>query len=342
VGYYTALRCKLPPVISGVGPLASNLAGRVVQSGTTVTISGSGFGQLCSSCALVAYPGAIKLQISSWSDQAIAAILPATFSGLVQLQAQAAAGSDVINVMTTSPNPITISLIANSASGVTGSIAPGEIVMIKGTGLGPATGTSFSINPNTGLVNSMLGGTTVLFGSYAAPITYTSAGQINAIVPYEIAGQTQVTMQVTYAGNVSAGVPLMVAGAAPAVFTFNATGSGQAIAVNSDGTINGPSSPAPKGSLVTIYFTGGGQTSPAGTTGSVNGTVLKWLTQNISVTVGSQPATVQFDGAAPTFIDGVNQLNIILANNAVSGPAQPVVITVGSSSSPATATIAVQ
>jgi uncharacterized protein (TIGR03437 family) len=134
---------------------------------------------------------------------------------------------------------------------------------------------------------------------------------------------------------------VQVANASPGAFTLNETGSGPVVAANQDGTINGPSNPAAKGSYVTIYFTGGGQTDPAGVTGSVTGLVLKWLTQAISVTVGGQPATVSFDGSAPTLVDGVDQLNIKLAANTPSG-AQPVAITIGGISSPASATVSVQ
>jgi uncharacterized protein (TIGR03437 family) len=239
-------------------------------------------------------------------------------------------------------NNIIVDSLRNAASLAPGSVAPGELVVITGTGLGPPEGLSFSINPRTGTVDSTLGGTMVFFGPYTAPITYASATQINAIVPYEITGQSQVTMHVSFAENSSAGTPVQVANAAPGAFTFNATGSGQAIAANADGTFNGPSNPAPKGSYVTVYFTGGGQTIPSGMTGSVTGPVLKWLAQNIVVTVGNQPATVQFAGAAPTFVDGVNQLNVQLAASTPSGPAQTLVIAVSGVSSPATATIAVQ
>lgn len=69
-------------------------------------------------------------------------------------------------------------------------------------------------------VDSTLAGTRVFFGPYAAPITYTSASQINAVVPYEIAGQSQVVMQVEYFSALSAGTTLVIASAAPGVFTF--------------------------------------------------------------------------------------------------------------------------
>jgi uncharacterized protein (TIGR03437 family) len=238
---------------------------------------------------------------------------------------------------------VVVSSVTNSASGAAGAIAPGEIITIKGNGLGPTPGASFSVDPNTGAVASTLSGTRVLFGSFAAPITYTSATQINAIVPYEVAGQSQLVMTVQYQGFASAGTAVQVASSAPGVFTFNSTGTGQAAAANQDGSLNGLSGAAAKGSYVTVYFTGGGQTSPAGTTGSVNsGSILKYLTQNVSVTVGGQPATVAFAGAAPTFVDGLLQLNIQLSNNTPSGNAQPLVVNVGGTPSPATAFLAIQ
>ena len=202
---------------------------------------------------------------------------------------------------------------------------------------------SGTVDPSTGKMVSQLAGTTVLFNGVAAPLLYASATQVNAIVPYEAAGCTQAMLQVQYQGVLSSSMTLPCATAAPGIFTFNASGSGPAAAANQDGTFNGPSSPAAKGSYVTLYFTGGGQTNPAGVTGSITGTsTLKWLTQTTSVTVGGVAATVAFDGAAPTFVDGVLQLNIQLSGNTPSGSALPVVIKVGTASSPATATLAVQ
>jgi uncharacterized protein (TIGR03437 family) len=155
-----------------------------------------------------------------------------------------------------------------------------------------------------------------------------------------MAGQSLATIEVQYQSG-SASQTVQIASAAPGAYTLNSSGSGQAAALNQDHTINAPSNPAARGAYVTIYFTGGGQTNPGGVTGSVTGAVLKWLTQSISVTVGNQPATVTFDGSAPTFVDGLDQLNIQLSPNTPSGT-QAVVITVGGVSSPSTATISVQ
>jgi uncharacterized protein (TIGR03437 family) len=68
--------------------------------------------------------------------------------------------------------------------------------------------------------------------------------------------------------------------------------------------------------------------------------VLKYLTQRVSATIGDQPATVTFAGAAPSLVDGIGQLNIKVEDDTPSG-AQPLVITIGGVSSPATATVAV-
>jgi uncharacterized protein (TIGR03437 family) len=271
---------------------------------------------------------------------------PTTYTGNITVTASGASNSPQTIMVTLTVGVATpvvvVSSVTNSASGASGAVAPGEIVTIKGSGLGPTTGVSFSVDPNTGTVVSTLAGTRVLFGSFAAPITYTSATQINALVPYEVAGQSQIVMQVQYQGSVSVPTSLQVGTAAPGVFTFNATGTGQAVAANQDGSFNGISGPAAKGSYVTIYFTGGGQTNPIGATGSVNGSVLKYLTQHVSVTVGGEPAAVAFAGAAPTLVDGVLQLNIQLSGNTPSGNAQPLAISVGGVASPTTATLAVQ
>jgi uncharacterized protein (TIGR03437 family) len=234
---------------------------------------------------------------------------------------------------------LTIASITNSATNLQGTLAPGELFTIKGTNLGPTTGVSFSLN-GTGMVNTTLAGTGVTVGSFAAPILYTSATQVNAIVPYEVAGQSQLNVVVQYQGS-GATESVEVLSASPGAFTVDETGSGQVAAMNQGGTINGPSQPAAKGSIVTVYWTGGGQTNPPGVTGSVVGDILKWLAQPISVTVGNQAAIVTFDGSAPTLVDGVDQLNIQLSPNTPSGT-QPVVITVGGISSPSAGTITVQ
>ena len=208
----------------------------------------------------------------------------------------------------------------------------------------------FSLNA-LGSVDSNLAGAQVQFGSVLAPIIYASATQINAIVPYEGIGPSGppplpspplFQVRVIYQGSASQVFLVPLATAAPGVFTVDSSGFGQAVAANQDSTLNSQSNPAPKGSYLTIYWTGGGQTIPAGTTGSVNPTTTLKLFSNVSASVGGQPVTVTFAGAAPGLVDGVCQLNIQLPANLPSGNALPLVVTVAGQPSPATATIAVQ
>ncbi len=267
-----------------------------------------------------------------------------TYQGAITVSATGVSNSPQtisVSLVVSAPSAIVITAIENSATGLVGPIAPGELISIKGTGLGPSGGATFSVDPATGMVDTTLAGTRVFFGSIAAPITYTSATQINVISPYELAGPSSVSVQVQYQGVSSASTAVQVASASPGAYTLNLSGTGPVVAANQDGTLNGSGNPAAKGSYVTIYITGGGQTNPPGITGSVTGTVLKWLTQGISVTVGGQPATVTFDGSAPTLVDGVDQLNIQLSPNTPSGT-QPIVITIGGISSPSSGTLAIQ
>ena len=274
-----------------------------------------------------------------------AALSAQTYNGEIAVTAAGAANSPqtIFVALSVSAPPVVVAGVANSASYAAGPIAPGELVTIAGSMLGPSKGVAGGVDPSTGKMVTQLAGASVTFNGVAAPLLYVSATQINAIVPDEVAGCTQAMLQVQFQGASSPGTSLPCATAAPGLFTLSATGSGQAAAANQDGALNGPSSPAAAGSYMTLYFTGGGQTNPPGVTGSITGTsVLKWLTQTATVTVGGVAATVAFDGAAPTFIDGFLQLNIQLSPNTPSGNAQPVVVTVGNVSSQAAVTLAVQ
>ncbi len=85
LGHYYALRCKFSPQILSVGPLLTAAAASIVQSGATITINGVGFGQQqCSACQVSIYPN-LPLKVSSWSDQAITAVMPSFNPGVLGL-----------------------------------------------------------------------------------------------------------------------------------------------------------------------------------------------------------------------------------------------------------------
>jgi uncharacterized protein (TIGR03437 family) len=82
--------------------------------------------------------------------------------------------------------------------------------------------------------------------------------------------------------------------------------------LNADGTINGPQSPAQLGSIVTIFGSGMGLTSPAGEDGKVADGDLKRPLIPVTVRVEAQEAEILYAGSAPGLIEGVTQVNLRL------------------------------
>jgi len=245
-------------------------------------------------------------------------------------------------VLNVTPAVPTVTSVTNAASFAPGPVAPGEIVTIFGSAIGPSPGVAFQ--PVSGGMPVVLSNTEVFFDGHAASMVYTSAGQISAIVPYAIAGQTATNLVVEYNNVKSAGFALRVIDSVPGIFTIGA--SGQGAIINQDGTVNSTSNPAPAGSVVSIYATGEGQTNPPGKDGAINGDVLAELPapmQTVTVQIGGQPAeTPAYAGAAPGEPAGLLQVNATVPTGLPSGTSVPVVITVGTASSQAGVTLAVK
>ena len=218
-------------------------------------------------------------------------------------------------------------------------MAPGEIVTLFPTNVGPATltGTGFDAS---GKVLTLIGGTRVLFDGVAAPMIYALKNSVAAVVPYEIAGQSSTLVQVEYNGIRSVATTVPVLPAVPGIITANAQGTGQASAVNQDGSTNSASNPAARGSVVVLYATGEGQRNPAGVTGvpapAYDGPVL-----SPGATVGGIAANLPYAASAPGYV-GLMQINLTIPQSAPTGPAVPIQLTIGTVQSPSGVTIAVQ
>jgi uncharacterized protein (TIGR03437 family) len=248
------------------------------------------------------------------------------------------------------PNPVLASLV-NGASYLPGAVAPGENVVALGTDLGPPSLTGGSVTSD-GTVAAAVSSTALLFDGISAPILYAWGQQTSVMVPYEVAGKTTTTVQLVYQGMQSDAVTYKVAPLAPGIYTQDGTGLGAGAILNQDGvTVNSPQTPAPKGSTVSVFMTGGGITAPASTTGAIMpppGTVLSWLVAQVTCSVGGIPAGFSYAGAAPGLVAGVIQVNIQIPPNAPAGPEVPLVISLESSnpsfssSSQAGVTIAIQ
>jgi uncharacterized protein (TIGR03437 family) len=187
-------------------------------------------------------------------------------------------------------------------------IAPGEIIRITGQCLGPYQ-TAVAAFDSSGILPFTLGGVQVDIGGLPAPLIAAQQGGITAIVPLGVATGSAPTLTVKYGGAVAQETE-QVAAFRPGLFRFlELDGSATAAAINQDGTINSQTHPAPVGSVVAMYATGLGATTPAGVDGRPLNNLNAKYGAEVQVTVNGQPAVVQYAGPAPGFA-GLSQINV--------------------------------
>jgi uncharacterized protein (TIGR03437 family) len=222
-----------------------------------------------------------------------------------------------------------------------GTVAPGEIITIYGAMLGPDTGVAAA---GGSALPILLGGTSVSFDNTPAPLLYAQAGQINAIVPFEVQGSST-AMTVEYNGTTYGPLALPVNTTIPGIFSVDGSGARQAAVRNQDGSLNSASNPAAKGSVISIYATGAGLMNVPTTDGAITSLTPPFpATQlSIGVEIGGVPATIQYSGAAPGLVAGAIQVNAYVPQSAPSGAGVPIVLSVGGYPSPNNSvTIAIQ
>jgi uncharacterized protein (TIGR03437 family) len=235
--------------------------------------------------------------------------------------------------------PPAITAVTSAASNLTGSIAPGEIVVLYHSGIGPAQLTQFSLNQG-GMAGAQLDRAQVTFNGTPAPLLYTWTTQLAAVVPYSVTGASA-QVRLTFRGQTSAPFNLQVASSSPGIFTADSTGRGQAAVLNENGTPNSAQNPAKIGSAITLFATGEGQTSPPGVDGKPGSQPLPTPVLPVTVSIGGQPAEVVSKGGAPGMVAGVMEIKARIPSGATPGNAVPVAVQVGNVSSQSGVTVAV-
>jgi uncharacterized protein (TIGR03437 family) len=219
---------------------------------------------------------------------------------------------------TTFDNP---GLAAANAAGVSGGTPPGSLFSIYGANLA-----SNQAQAVTSPWPTSLGGATVTVNGEKAPLSYADKGQVNAQMPLDIAPGVA-TVVVTVGTNVSNAVAALVpATAVPGVFIY---GNNIAVAQNYPSyALNSSASPAPAGSVIIVYFTGGGPVKGGGAlkTGTATPNNTYPLTATPTATIAGVDATVEFAGLTPGFI-GLYQANIVVP--AVVKGSHTLLLTVG-------------
>lgn len=227
--------------------------------------------------------------------------------------------------------------VTNSASYGSAGVAPGELVTLFGLNLGrgglPAI--------QNGKFPTTINDVSVTFDGYSAPLVYAGPTQVNAVVPYGIAGQSSTKITVTgAAGSTSVTAPVLTA--APGLFTANGSGTDQAAALNQDLSVNSPANPANPGDIIVLYGTGAGALNAPPPDGTINGTAPSTPQLPISVTIGGAPATVVYSSDAPGLVSGVIQINAEIPTGITYGHHVPVTWSAGDFRSPDGVTIAIK
>ncbi|HLW77933.1 MAG TPA: hypothetical protein VKS01_13140 [Bryobacteraceae bacterium] len=190
--------------------------------------------------------------------------------------------------------------IVNAATGQPGPIAPAMLVYISGTGLTAAD------QPNTRITFQMDSGDT-----FAAQILAVDSSKITLASPPQLSGSSA-QVEILNQSSSIAQIAVTLAPAAPGLF---ADSTGQASALNQDGTVNSASNPAASGSIAVLYGTGQGVGAlPA------------------FVTIGGYPANVLYAGPVAGY-PGLMQINVQLPSGYIGAGPQNVVVTIGDASS---------
>jgi uncharacterized protein (TIGR03437 family) len=216
-------------------------------------------------------------------------------------------------------------------------VSPGSWIEIYGSNL--AVGTQSWAAADFSGVNApiSLGGTSVTIGGQAAFIDFISPGQVNALVPSNIAAGTQ-PMTVTVGSVTSAASNITVNPVQPGIDappSFNIGGTQYAVAQFADGTYVLPtgaiagltSRPAQAGDEIVLYGIGFGPVTPSIPAGQLV-QQANALASPFGMSIGGTPvANVAYAGSAPGFT-GLYQFNVIVPANPGSG-AVPLTFTVG-------------
>lgn len=183
----------------------------------------------------------------------------------------------------------------------------------------------FTEEPNPIPMPTVVADTRVLIGDRPAPIHFVSPSQVNFVVPKDTptSGQVEVVVERPSTGQILASGFADLDVVAPAVFA-GAGGRGQVAALNQDNTVNSPSNPAPRGSIITIYATGVGSLPGAPNDGVPTADLVS-TTGFLQVIIGTAavPAgNIKFSGLAPGLIS-VWQINVEIPGTVPPGNATP-------------------
>lgn len=283
-------------------------------------------------------------------NQATCTLVTTCGTGQVGLTSGATITGTVSGTFDTTPViRSSLGVISASAFGGFNSIAPSDWIEIYGSNLATTTAHVWGsadfngVNAPTALV-----GTTVTVGGLPAYVDYASPTQVNVQVPSGVPTGSQ-SVVVTTLGGTSTAYKIQVNATQPGLLApdvFKINGTQYIVALFPDGvtyvlppgiTNAVPTKRAKPGDTILLYGVGFGPVTP----NIPAGQVVQQANQlpAFQVFFGGTPATVTYDGLAPTYV-GLYQFNVVVPNIAASDSV-PVTFTVGSTTSTQTMVIAI-
>ena len=217
-------------------------------------------------------------------------------------------------------------------------VAPGSLISVFGRNLASSRDEAREAPYPT-----RLGDTEVLLAGQSLPLLYTSDGQLNAQVPYNLTENTIHQLVVRRGGEVSIPELLTVAQSHPAIFTKDQTGKGQGNILWADDSgktfLAESGTPARVGQTIQIYCSGlGAVQTPVEAGVPVSDAVA--TVNSVSVSIGDVAADVISAVLSPGQ-PGLYQVTAVIPRGVPLGNQVPVTITVAGQTSPAV-TMAIQ
>jgi uncharacterized protein (TIGR03437 family) len=236
-----------------------------------------------------------------------------------------------LTVPSTAP-AYTAASVVLAATQTTGALAPNTIATVYGVNLAYDTYALTAADLVGGQLPTSLAGVSVLVYGIPCGLFYVSPGQINFLVPYELA-VTSAPLQVTRQGVAGLPVTIQMALTAPAFFQWNGN---LAIAEHVDGSLVSAGAPAQGGEVIVLYAAGLGRTTPdqvADRAPSAAATIVYASQMQILLNGTALPASsVLYAGVTPGFA-GLYQINLQLPGTLPENP--QIQVTIGPQSSPA-------
>jgi uncharacterized protein (TIGR03437 family) len=224
--------------------------------------------------------------------------------------------------------------VVNAASFVSGGVVPGGMATLFGSHLTSATG--LNLASGLPLPLQLLNSSVKFDNKFSAPIfavdNVNGQQQINFQVPWEVAGQQSVVLQVVNNGALSPTVRVPVLAAQPGVFAYNIGNNTFGVVLHANFQLADTGHPVTAGEVVLIYCTNLGAVSPAIKDGEP-GTGKELTVAKPSVTIGGAAGAVSFSGLAPGFV-GLYQINVAIPKGPAAGNQSLMVAIGGASSKP--------